>query len=54
MLMLHKQKCGEDSKTTNKTSNESHLHWNNYFHKNPLYFKMYADFEANNEIDNSS
>ena len=26
----------------------------NIFHKNPLYFRIYADFEADNEIDNSS
>ena len=25
-----------------------------HFHKNPLYFGTYADFEADNEIDNSS
>ena len=24
-----------------------------HFHKNPLYFRIYADFEANNEKDNS-
>ena len=36
MLMKHKQKCGEDNITTIKTSNESHLHWKNYFRTNPL------------------
>ena len=25
-----------------------------HFHKNPLCFRIYADFEADNEIDNSS
>ena len=54
MLMKHKQKCGVDNITTTKTSNESHLHWKNHFHKNPLYFRIYADFEADNEKDNSS
>ena len=49
MLMKHKQKCGEDNKTTIKTSNESHLHWKNHFHKNALTFRIYADFEADNE-----
>ena len=53
MLMKHKQKCGEDNITTIKTSNESHLHWKKHFHKNPLYFRIYADFEADNEKDNS-
>ena len=54
MLMKHKQKCGIDNITTIKTSNESHLHWKKHFHKNPLYFRIYADFEADNEKDNSS
>ena len=54
MLMLHKQKCGDDNITTIKTSIESHLHWKKQFHKNPLYLRIYADFEADNEKDNSS
>ena len=53
MLMKHKQKCGIDNITTIKTSNESHLHWKKHFHKNPLYFRIYADFEADNEKDDS-
>ena len=53
MLMKHKEKCGDDNVTTNKTSNESHLHWKTHFHKNPLFFRIYADFEADNEKDNS-
>ena len=36
-----------------KTSNESHLHWNKHFHKNHLYFWVYADFEADIEKDTS-
>ena len=53
MLMKHKEKCGDDNITTIRTSNESHLHWKKHFHKNPLYFGIYADFEADNERDNS-
>ena len=53
MLMKHKQKCGEDNITTIGTSPESHLHWKSHFHKNPLCFRIYADFEAGNEKDNS-
>ena len=53
MLMKHNQKCGDDNITTIKTSNESHLYWKKHFHKNPLYFRIYADFEADNEKDNS-
>ena len=52
--MKHKQKCGEDNTTTIKTSNELHLHWKKHFHRNPLYFRIYADFEADNEKDISS
>ena len=54
MLIKHKQKCGDDNITTIKTSNESHLSWKKHFHKNPLYVRIYADFEADNEKDNSS
>ena len=39
--------------TTIRTSNESHIYWKKHFHKNPLYFRIYADFEADNEKDNS-
>ena len=53
MLIKHKEKCCNDNITTIKTSNESHLHWKNYFHENPLNFRIYADFEADNEKDNS-
>ena len=54
MLMLRKQKCGEDNITTLKISTESHLQWKKQFHKNPLYFRIHADFEADNEKDNSN
>ena len=54
MLMLHKQKWGDDNITLLRTSSESYLHWKNHFHKNPLYFRINADFEADNEKDNSS
>ena len=53
MLIRHEEKCGDDNITTIKTSNESHLYWEKQFHKNPLYFRVYADFEADNEKDNS-
>ena len=53
MLTKHKEKCGDDNITSIKTSNVSHLFWKKYFHKNPLYFRIYADFEADNEKDNS-
>ena len=53
MLKLHKPKCENNNLTTIRTSGESHLHWKKHFYKNPLYFSIYADFEANNEKDNS-
>ena len=54
MLMLHKPKCENNDITTIRISPESHLHWKNQFHKNPLYFRTYADFGADNEKNNSS
>ena len=53
MLMKHKPKCENNDITSIKTSNKSHLHWEKHFHKNPLYFRIYADFEADNEKDDS-
>ena len=54
MLMKLKQKLGEDKINTLRTLSECHLHWKNHFHKNTLYFRICADFEADKEIDNSS
>ena len=53
MLMKHKPKCENNDITSIKTSNESHLYWKKHFHKNPLYFRIYADFEADNEKDDT-
>ena len=54
MLIKHKSKCENNNITTIKTSSESHLNWKKkHFHKNQLYFRIYADFEADNEKDNS-
>ena len=52
-LINHKEKCGDDNICTIRTSNESHLYWKKHFHKNPSYFRIYADFEADNELDGS-
>ena len=51
MLMLHKPKCENNDITTIRTSNESHLNLKKHFHKKPLYFRIYADFGADNEKD---
>ena len=53
ILTLHKPICEKNDITTIRTSVESHLHWKKHFPKNPLYFGIYADFEADNEKDNS-
>ena len=52
-LKNQKEICGDDNICTIRTSNESHLFWKKLFHENPLYFRIYADFEADNEKDNS-
>ena len=52
-LINHKEKCHYDDICTIRTSNESHLYWKKHFHKNPLYFRIIADFEADNEINDS-
>ena len=54
MLRIHKLKCEKKDITTIRTSSESYLHWKKHFQKNPINFKIYADFEADNEKDNSN
>ena len=53
-LINHKEECGDDNICTITTSSESHIQWNKHFHKNHLFSSIYADFEADNEIDNST
>ena len=53
MIIKHKQHCIQKQKTSNKTSPESHLLRKNQFNKNPLYFRIYTDFEADNEKEDS-
>ena len=53
MLMLHEPKCENNDITTIRTSPESYNHWKKPFHKNALYFRNFADSEADNEKDNS-
>ena len=56
MLTLHEPKIENNDITTIRTSeqHDSNIHWKNHFQKNPLYFRIYADFEADIEKDNSS
>ena len=51
---LHKLKCEEDDITAIRTSPEWQNCWKKPFHKNPLYSRIYADFETDNEIDKSN
>ena len=47
-----KQHSGEQDNTSLRLSDESHLYWKKkHFQMNPLNFRKYADFEADNEID---
>ena len=38
---------------TIRTSNDSHLYCKKHYHKNSLCFRIIADFEADNEVDDS-
>ena len=53
-LKNHEEICGKNDIFTTKTSSESHFYWNYHFHKNSVFFKNIAEFEADNTIDNSS
>ena len=52
MLIKHKKLCQENQQL--KTSPNSHIYWKKYFQKNKLYFRIYADFEADNKKENTS
>ena len=54
MRKLHKPKCKNIDETKIRTSSEPNLHWKKHLYKNPLYFRIYTDSEADNEIDKSS
>ena len=54
MLKIHKAKCENNDITTIRISPESYIHWKDQFHENPLIFRIYADFEPDNEKDSSS
>ena len=52
MLIKHKNVCQVNQQL--KTSPNSHIYWKKYFHKNKLYFRIYADFEADNKKEDTS
>ena len=52
MIVKHKKLCQENQQL--KTSPDSHIYWKKCFQKNKLYFRIYADFEADNKKENTS
>ena len=54
MVKIYIPRCENCDITTIGPSSDCHLHWKNLFHKNPFYFRTIGDFDADNEIDNSS
>ena len=54
VLEKHKINCNEQEITSIKTSNERHIILEKIiFIMIPLYFRIYSDFECDNQIDNS-
>ena len=51
-MKIHK--CGEDNICTIRKSNESLFFRKNLFHKNPINFRIFADFVVDNETDDSN
>ena len=41
-------------KSTINNFSDSHIYWKKYFQKNKLYFRIYADFEADNKKENTN
>ena len=52
--LKRKHRCEQQEITSIRTSDESHVYWKKQFLMNPLSFRIYADFEADNEMDISS
>ena len=53
ILKKHKERCEQQDIVLPTFPKESHLTWSKHFHRVPLYFRIYADFECFNQIDNS-
>ena len=49
ILKEHKVRCEENGPAVFRISKDRFLKWKIYFHKIPLYFRVYADFECNIE-----
>ena len=48
-LITHKKLCGNKNKSVYIPSKETHVKWNKYYQKMPIYSIIFADFEARNE-----
>ena len=53
VLVKHSERCREQDITAIRLSKENHLMWKKHFHKIPLHFRIYGDFECNNKIEDS-
>ena len=53
VLVKHTERCRQQDITAIRVSKDSHLMWKKHFHKIPLYFRIYGDFECNNKIEGS-
>ena len=51
--MIHKPKCENNDIITIRSSSDSHIHWKDHFHKNPFRYWIIADFEDDNEPEDS-
>ena len=54
VLVKHTERCKQQDITAIRVSKDSHLMWKKHFHKIPLYFRIYGDFECNNKRENSN
>ena len=48
-LITHKRLCGDKNKSVYIPAKETHVKWNKYYQKMPIYSIIIADFEARNE-----
>ena len=53
ILVKRTERCRQQYITAIRVSKEIQLMWKKHFHKIPLYFRIYGDFECNNKIEGS-
>ena len=54
VLKKHTERREQQDFTAIRLFSDKHLSWKKHYQKVPLYFRKNADFECNNEIDNST